>query len=317
MNPVGELTEMLGYCRPHGSDTEKRFIGKFLEPLGIFTDEAGNVIKQVGDDTNVLWSSHIDTVHRREGIVPILIDGNIARVLQASGASCLGADCTTGVWIMMQMIRAKVPGLYVFHRGEEVGCIGSSHIHRQTPQLLNGIDMAIAFDRYGIDSVITHQMGERTCSDAFANSMIEQLPGFQLDDGGVFTDTYTYIDLVPECTNLSVGYKGQHGMSEIQNLSFAQAMAEHMCSMDTTKLVVERDPSVSDYVSYRRGPSPRGGGWYYDSYMMAGSKPKKSTPTLADLCRKYPDEIADFLESYGISPHELEEHIHEVSYYGG
>jgi hypothetical protein len=29
----------------------------------------------------------------------------------ARGSNCLGADCTTGVWLMRQMITAKVAGV--------------------------------------------------------------------------------------------------------------------------------------------------------------------------------------------------------------
>lgn len=297
---ISELVEMLGYCRPAYSATEEAFIERYLGPLDVTRDSHGNLMKVVGDDTSVMWSSHTDTVHRAEGRVPILIDGNTARVNPGSKASCLGADCTTGVWVMMQMIRAKVPGLYVFHRGEEIGCVGSSFILKETPELLAGVNACIAFDRYGTTSVITHQMGQRGCSQAFAKAMIAQLPGYMEDDGGSYTDSYTYFEEISECTNISVGYKGQHGVSEEQNLSFAAQLAEWMCKFDITKLPFERDPSVVDYgwgpprLSYQ---SP-----IYDNF-------ETRSPSLERLVRDNPHIIADLLDLYGIGVQEVMNHI--------
>jgi hypothetical protein len=40
-------------------------------------------------------------------------------------SSCLGADDAAGVWLLCEMIRAGIPGLYVFHRNEERGGRGA------------------------------------------------------------------------------------------------------------------------------------------------------------------------------------------------
>jgi hypothetical protein len=301
---ISELVEMLGYCRPASSATEEAFIERFLTPMDMYRDDHGNLMKLVGNDPTIMWSSHTDTVHRAEGRVPILIDGNTARVHPGSKASCLGADCTTGVWIMMQMIRAKVPGLYVFHRGEEIGCHGSGFISKETPEILSGVQACIAFDRYGTDSVITHQMGERGCSTAFAKAMIAQLPGFQEDDGGAFTDSYTYFRQISECTNISVGYRNQHGAKEEQNLSFAAQLAEWMCKFDQSQLVFERDPSVEDYgFNFGFGP-PR---LSYKSPVY--DAPTTRSTTVERLVRDHPAEIADLLEMYGIGVPEILSHL--------
>jgi hypothetical protein len=44
---------------------------------------------------------------------------------------CLGADCAAGVALMVSMIHARVPGYYVFHDGEEQGCLGSRFLARR------------------------------------------------------------------------------------------------------------------------------------------------------------------------------------------
>ena len=326
---INELIEMLGYCRPAGSDTERDFIAKYLTPLGCYFDDAGNVIKIVGNNTSVIWSSHTDTVHRNEGIVSILVDNDFARVDLTTGATCLGADCTTGVWVMMQMIRAEVPGLYIFHRAEEVGCVGSRHISKHSPTLLANAKMAIAFDRYGTNSIITHQMAERCCSDEFTDSLADQLWGFKGDDGGSFTDTYSYIDQIPECTNISVGYYNQHTTSENQDLLFAKRLADKMTKIDTSKLVVKRDPSVTEYCGWG---SMMGYGYghrsetsyldHYDDWMSndsrvgQGSFIPKGRVSLTSLVKDHPDEAADMLDMLGIGVTDFQDYI-EQNYYGG
>ncbi len=174
----------------------------------------------------------------------------------------LGADDGVGVWIMLEMIAADRPGLYVFHRGEEVGCLGSQHIKEHEPHLLAGIDAAMAFDRAGYDDVITHQLSGRTCSDAFALSFASQLNPCHSDfdfkpcDGGVYTDTNEYAGIVPECSNLSVGYFGQHSHNETTNIYHAEAVLAAMLTLDTALLTIERDPSGG--AEYDRRPSKWG-----------------------------------------------------------
>ncbi len=289
-----ELIEMLGYCRPAGSSTEEEFIETFIDPLGAVKDEYGNRIIIVGDDPNIMWSSHTDTVHSKPGRVPILIDGNTARVAPWSGASCLGADCTTGVWLMMEMIRAKVPGLYVFHRAEEIGCQGSRFIVDNTPDLVANIDACIAFDRFGQNSIITHQMGFQGCSTDFSASLAKQLPGYKDDDGGSYTDSYEYFGLISECTNISVGYFNQHSKKETQNLSFAEQLRDWMICIDTTSLIISRTPEEP----------------YFFEPMAFGRK-----RSLLDMVKTHPDVVADFLDTCGFTSDDLEDHIWDGRYY--
>jgi hypothetical protein len=241
--PLSDLLEMLTTMRPAGSRTEAQFIARWLAPLGVKPDAVGNQIVRIGA-APVLWSCHTDTVHREPGFQRIARKGNrIALHAKERRASCLGADCTTGVWLMREMVLARVPGLYVFHAGEEVGGIGSNHIANNTPHLLDGIRFAIAFDRKGTDSVITHQFRGRCCSTAFACSLAWQLPGaYVLDDTGSFTDTANYTDIVPECSNISVGYTREHSRFETQSISHALALRAALLRLDSSKLVCERNP---------------------------------------------------------------------------
>jgi hypothetical protein len=238
------LQEMLTYRRPGRSRSERKFINRYIIPRGARPDLFGNLILQIGDNPRVMWSSHTDTVHTTSGRQQVELVGNMLMTFDRN-SSCLGADCTTGVWLMLRMIDAGKPGLYIFHRDEESGCRGSNWIAKNTPELLDEIDYAIAFDRRGYDSVVTHQMGGRCASDAFANDLLRQL-GFDAfpDPTGVYTDTVSYEALVPECTNISVGYFNQHSRREQQDMVFAYSLLDKLLALDVSRLPVVRDPNL-------------------------------------------------------------------------
>ncbi|MES0134465.1 hypothetical protein NKJ88_05780 [Mesorhizobium sp. M0016] len=294
--------EMIRHKRPAFSSTEEIFVNKFIRPLGTKTDKFGNLILEIGDKPNILWSSHTDTVHWEEGLQKVVHNDEIVCLPEATKSNCLGADCTAGVWVMTEMIKAKVPGLYVFHRDEENGGGGSMHIANKTPDILKGIDAAIAFDRFGNNSVITHQWG-RCCSDDFADSLVEQLPGTEKDDGGLFTDTANYVDHVSECTNISVGYMGHHTSREYQSLKFLNELKDRMIKLDTKKLRFSRDLKDTGFQPYKPQFELRSS--KFDDWMS-------TTPrTLEQLIRANPGAVADLLEMYGLTARDLEEHIHE------
>lgn len=240
---IMELREMMTYRRPAGSQTERDFILTYLEPLEPTQDKYGNLFVKVGEDSQVIWSSHTDTVHSKDGIQRVRVDRDVAYTKDAN-SSCLGADCTTGVWLMIEMIKAGVPGLYIFHRDEEVGGGGSDYITDTFQDFLKDYKYAIAFDRKGTNSVITHQMVGRCCSDAFVSSIVGMLPkGYSKDQGGTFTDTANYAHLIPECSNISVGYNHQHCRTETQDLYFAFKLRNAMLKFDESQLICERDPT--------------------------------------------------------------------------
>lgn len=150
----------------------------------------------------------------------------------------LGADDGAGIWLMLNMIEAKVPGRYIFHRDEEIGGFGSRHIRDNEPNLLDGISHAIAFDRRGTGSVITHMLYERCCSDRFARSLCRVLDmRHSLDDSGGFTDVTQYADLIPECTNISVGYMNEHQTSEKLNYFYLHTLRDKLLAVSWSALI--------------------------------------------------------------------------------
>ena len=257
------LLNMLRTRRPGGSKTERAFIKQYLLPLGLLPDKMGNYILRIGDKP-ILWSCHTDTVHRMGGTQELTHLGNmVVGITKESGSNCLGADDTAGIWLMREMILAKVQGLYVFHRNEERGCVGSKWIAKNTPKLFDGIKFAVALDRKGQDEVITHQHG-RCCSDEFAESMAAQLGmGYAPSNRGVYTDTAEYTGLIGECTNLSVGYLHQHTKDEVLDCAFLLRLRDKLCNIDVDKLVSKRKPGEVEPYKYT---SHHYDGDYYGGY---------------------------------------------------
>lgn len=254
MTNVNTLIAMLGYMRPAYSQTERVFCEHYLEPIFGKPDAHGNYVKIVGNRPNITFTAHTDTVHKVQGFQTLQIEGDIVTTMTGS---CLGADCTTGLWLMMGMIEAGVEGVYVAHAAEEIGGIGSTNLVIDRPSWLIEVDAVISFDRFGTDSIITHQGGRRTASDEFAVTLASALNlPLKADPTGTYTDSVEYAEIVPECTNLSVGYYDQHTKRESQDLHYAQILLERLIAAHWGSLAIVRDPTYLDVFdgSYRDGP---------------------------------------------------------------
>lgn len=189
----------------------------------------------------------------------------------------LGSDDGVGVWIMLRMIEAKVPGTYVFHRGEEVGGVGSGAMATEHAVWLRQFEAAIAFDRPRNNEIITHQRGGRCCSEKFGLALANRLNtigGFKFatSDKGVFTDTANYRTLIAECTNIGVGYEGHHTRQEMLDYAHAFALKNACLTMAWDSLPIDRDPAKQDSYSY--GGTYQGqqyGGYQGNGYGRSGS----------------------------------------------
>jgi hypothetical protein len=136
-------------------------------------------------------------------------------------------------------------------------------------------DRIISFDRRDVGSIITHQSWSRCCSNAFADELANQLNSTGLglsyikDDGGVYTDSAEFIDIIPECTNISVGYYKEHTHTESQDIDHLERLANACLQVDWDNLPTVRDPKVTEYkttTTYTK---------YGTSYKTYGSSKKK------------------------------------------
>ncbi len=305
--PIEVLMDILGYQRFAGTQGEQDMIAKHIATLpNAEEDDYGNWWVVVGDaPPTTMFSSHTDTVEKRSAVgrKKLSLKGNW---LSAAGGGVLGADCGTGIWIMLNLIKAQVPGVYVFHRDEEIGGGGSTFVSRNLGHKLEGIQHCIAFDRKGTNHVITHQGGSRCCSNAFAEAFAGMLNlgtgmTFAPNDGGSFTDSANYTKQIPECTNLSIGYYDQHTLEEKQDLSFVSALVTKLISLDFSQLPAERDPNAindeeDDWRNYFRQS-------YYSNSRVSRAE---------QLVEEYPHVVADLLDTMGIGATDLELYIAEV-----
>lgn len=255
---LNTLDTALSLKRGHGGETEAKFVAWLLKQVTpTMIDGGGNIHVELSS-SRTLFTAHTDTVHRLEGI-------NSIRKTEThwfGNNDALGADDGCGIALMLHMIAAGVPGRYVFFRGEECGGIGSSWLAENMPELLSRYDRAIAFDRAGLGDVITHQSGGRCCSDSFANALADALNQDGLmylpDATGVYTDTAEFTGLIPECTNLSVGYDHQHGPKEELNLLHFLLVAAVVTKIDWEALPTSRDPRVRESLYTKWATSPGG-----------------------------------------------------------
>ena len=273
--PASCFASLLKTKRPantQGEDFARHYLLKTLTALGYEpntrVDTHNNIIVDARCDTStVLFSAHYDSAHRGVPVdgdyankVAITPDGNLSGV-----DACIGADDASGIYVMLRMIADGVPALYIFHQGEEVGGLGSYRIAEKTPELLDGITHAIAFDRRGTRDVIWMQGGEdcasEGCAGVIAHTLNQLNPAFAYapSDMGSFTDTKVYRSLVPECFNISVGYDNEHTPSETQDVKHLIALADACCVFPWHTLPVWRDPTAVKY-------DDRWDSWGYSSW---------------------------------------------------
>lgn len=360
---VPTLIDMHRVMRPHKSEAEKGFIIDFIDPATdrkFHYDAAGNACLQIpGKGEDIMWACHTDTVHRFGGKQDITFKDGVLRLRPdqrvedmefdtfkltgrgwGQGPNCLGADDGAGCWLARELIRAEVPGYYVFHRGEERGGIGSMWKAKHHEGKMKGYRACISLDRYGYDSVITHQ-GFRSCSDAFAQSLADAIDmGMKPDPTGLFTDSANYTDAIGECTNLSVGYGNHHTSKEWLDVDFLVSLRHALIEMDQSLLVFERPAGQESKYYWGGGYASGGWGWYDDNDISYNSRTvletesakdylgtKVITPdsgkdyeqqqadeiyediehmAMSELIDRYPGRVARYLQDVGVTFDELD-----------
>lgn len=242
--------EAVSLKRAAGSLEEAQFVAWLARRYPpTLIDQAGNLHydRRISSE-RTLFVAHTDTAHGRGGLNKFEVQGDLVRAV----GSPLGADDAAGIQILCHMMDANVPGYYIFTRGEEVGGVGAEYLMNDHPMLLEQFDRAIAFDRKDTWSVITHQVGRRCASEEFAEALAGQLNDqgliYMPDPTGIFTDTAVWMDIIPECTNISCGYMDQHSDKETQSISFLESLMAAAVGIEWEKLPTARNftnPHVS------------------------------------------------------------------------
>jgi hypothetical protein len=240
MNIREIFLELTQKTYPHGTENG-------LEPLlpGAMADEWGNYYLKLGHSSTI-FTSHLDDFSKKqEKVFHKIQDGKI----HSDGTTILGADDKAGVSLMIWMIHHQVPGLYYFFSGEERGSIGSSAVKKNWSHY--GYSRMISFDKAGYGSIVSHQSLLRTASDEFCHNLSQKFResgmDFFTDSRGVHTDSALFLDHVPECTNISVGYFGQHTTSEYQDMDYLQKLSQCVLNIPWDELPTHRKIGVKEW----------------------------------------------------------------------
>lgn len=206
-------------------------------------DHYGNRFVIIGSNPQHLFTCHLDTypLDDDEGVcssteIHLLDEGTIIRT---DGTTILGADDKAGMTVMLSMISAGIPGIYGFFLAEEQGMFGSQFAAHDSlwNELMQDVKAVISFDRKGVESIITHQRNERTCSDDYALKLQAEFKKYDLDmmldKKGSATDSYSFFQMYPhlQCTNISVGYWDQHTCCESQDILHLERLCKAAISM--------------------------------------------------------------------------------------
>jgi hypothetical protein len=242
-----KFLQLTRFTVPHG--TEDRL--KPYLPKGYQKDKFGNYFLQIGESPTTMFTCHLDTACKKLVKVNHEFEG---KYIKTDGSSILGADDKAGMCVILYMIEKKVPGLYYFFIGEEVGCIGSSDLSEEFTY--TNITKVVSFDRRGTNSIITRQIYGKCCSNNFAMALSEAFkkadPTLNLmpDDTGLITDSAQFMDLITECTNISVGYYNEHTMNERQDIEYLSKLCRAVVKIDWESLPVskpkEKDVKLDD-----------------------------------------------------------------------
>lgn len=182
-----------------------------------------------------------------QGVAYDSASGVVSCQPEQEDADVLGADDGAGIWLLLEMIDAGVPGTYTFAYGEERRRIGSRYLATDHASFLGKFLRAIAFDSRGVDRVITQQAGQACCSEEFAHGLAtalcaqSDLLALKPSDKGTSTDTLSYSHLIPECTNVSCGYFNEHTPDEYLDTIYLLALREAALAVDWEALPTRRD----------------------------------------------------------------------------
>jgi len=248
MNIRKLFLQLTSYTIPNGME---HTLEKFF-PKDIQEDGCGNYYITIGD-SKTIFTCHMDTACYKYEKVNHVIKNNM---ISTDGSTVLSGDDKNGMTILLYMIYRRIPGTYYFFQGEESGLIGADAILASNKEFFLDFDRMVSFDRRGYSSIITHQMGSRGCSEEFSMALADEL-GYQglpykSDSTGIFTDSADFIGIIPEVTNLSVGYFNEHTHQERTDISFLERLARAVCSVNWESLPIgENREEDMRYAAYK------------------------------------------------------------------
>jgi hypothetical protein len=299
------LSTILSTKRAHTSvgDTNFRlWLHATLKSMG-HTPQAfpeGCLVVTTDEKSDTLFSCHIDTCHgvqESDGTPQQLAyDPGFGDLFLSdkSKSGCLGADDGAGIYILLKLIAAKVPGSYIFHTGEERGGIGAYAVLSKKREWLDQFSRAVAFDRAvqrGESPEVIVTQGGLACASAESGLALCKA----LDAGGIFekpwvvshrgsfTDTKVYCTVIPECFNVGVFYAAQHTPNEWLSVAGLEQLLQAVLKIKWDDLPVKRDAKA-----------------FPDLFSNKKAQKKPNTGYVPSFMKSYPDE--DLFSSVSKAP---------------
>lgn len=245
MNFKETFLKLTEYTIPYKHESK---LEKYL-PKGYKKDSIGNYYIEVGN-SETLFTTHLDTYSSKYEKVTHVIEGNM---IKTDGKTILGGDNKLGMTILLGMIERGIPGTYFFFIGEEPilsgGLFGSQNALQANPNFFKKFKRAVAFDRKEMASIVTRQKARFCCSKEFANKLSSVFTDLGIDSkpdpNAYYTDTATFMDVIPECTNISAGGWHEHFVTEHVDIDYAERVMNVACKVKWEELPVERE--IKDY----------------------------------------------------------------------
>lgn len=263
MNEISVLKkaafDLIEYTTPAGKEQEViTIITDYIrdEINEIEIDEKKNLIINIGS-SRTIFTAHTDTFGMNN-VKTEYHHSNTTGLITGIGKTIIGADDKAGCIVLIGMIRAGVPGKYIFFAGEEKGRIGSSFYAKENKEnLKTEYDRIISFDRKNVVSVITSQMRNQCTSKKFSSALAKKMSMYE-DDGGSYTDSASFTEIISECTNISTGFYNEHTTNEIWNYRFTiYDLLRKTIKCNWEDLPTLRNPTkpprVDRYIAYSYG----------------------------------------------------------------
>lgn len=209
---------------------ERLYYGGVLAALGWQWASGAYYLTVAGSsgDASALYMAHLDTV----AVLPSQLKLQERRgIITTDGNGVLGGDDRCGVSLLLYLAHVvRLPGTYLLTTGEECGRQGfRGFLASPSADLIADCSCCFSFDRRGTTEIITHQLGEQTCSDLFADVLHDELRSagliLQPSPDGLYTDSLELIGKM-QIVNLSVGYHDAHSKREYVELGYLDRLGE-------------------------------------------------------------------------------------------
>lgn len=187
-------------------------------------DNMGNVYVVKEGTVRPAWyplvCAHIDTVHMPRQVRITEANDRLGGMNDATGQSCgIGADCKTGVFACLEILKGLDTGKAIFFVMEEIGCLGA--IGAEATFFID-VGYCIEFDAPGRGIMSYRSNGVRLFDNQ--GSFIEKaLPVLDAHQVAWQNHPYTDVHIVAprfdlSCLNVSSGYYNWHSDQEFAYL---------------------------------------------------------------------------------------------------